>query len=307
MTLSTISLDSFKSLIYFITAAQTKSFTNAAEELGVSKSTVGKSISRLEENLGVTLFHRSTRKISLTTEGEGYLKSCLEALQTLESAQNILRANQKDPNGVVRIDMPSAFGRKVMVPILMEMSTQYPSLSFIITFNDKVIDPQDLGFDLAIRFGEVKDSLDIVAKDLNDQQLVLCASSEYLEKKGIPQTLEDLNNHQCLVAWRGATPLGWLLKNENSQDFRFYPKPFHQISDGDAMIDACLLGGGIMQFPFSLIKEHVTNKKLQLILLGLNPDPTKLSLIWPRTPILLPGLRYVIDQLIFLSDQQKFS
>ena len=89
---------------------------------------------------------------------------------------------------------------------------------------------------------------------MNDQQLVLCASSEYLEKKGIPQTLEDLNNHQCLVAWRGATPLGWLLKNENSQDFRFYPKPFHQISDGDAMIDACLLGGGIMQFPFSLIK-----------------------------------------------------
>jgi len=302
-----ISLDSFKSLIYFIAAAEKKSFTNAAEELGVSKSTVGKSISRLEENLGITLFHRNTRKITLTTEGEGYLKSCLDALQTLESAQNILRANINGPNGIVRIDMPSAFGRKVMIPILMEMSSEHPRLNFIITFNDKVIDPQDLGFDLAIRFGEVKDSLDFVAKNLNDQQLVLCASTQYLEKNGIPNVLEDLNQHHCLVAWRGATPLGWLLKNENLQDVRFYPKPFHQISDGDAMVEACLLGAGIIQFPLSLIKEHIAENKLQIILPDLNPEPTKLSIIWPRTPVLLPGLRYVIDTLMALSDQNKFN
>ncbi|GAA5012444.1 LysR family transcriptional regulator [Acinetobacter puyangensis] len=306
MVSSTIPLDSFRSLIYFVAVAEVNSFTKAAEDLGISKSAVGKSISRLEQHLGVQLFHRSTRKMSLTTEGEQYLKSCLDALHTLESAQNTLRANLKDPSGIVRIDMPSAFGRKVMVPILMEMSDEYPQLNFIITFNDKVIDPQDFGFDLAIRFGEVKDSLDIVAKYLNDQQLVLCASTEYLEKNGIPETMDDLHQHQCLVAWRGAKPLGWLLKNETLDDVRFYPKPFHQISDGDAMVEACLLGAGIMQFPYSLVKEHIANKKLQLILTALNPEPTRLSLIWPRTSVLLPGLRHVINRLMDLSDQHAF-
>jgi DNA-binding transcriptional LysR family regulator len=306
MISSALSLDSLKNLIYFITAAELKSFTKAADELGISRSAVGKSISRLEQKLGVQLFHRSTRKMSLTTEGEQYLQSCLEALQTLETAQNTLRSNLKVPSGTVRIDMPSAFGRKFMVPILMEMSTVYPELNFIINFNEKVIDPQDLGFDLAIRFGEVKESLDLVAKDLNDQQLVLCASPQYLSKRGTPKSIEDLHNHDCIVAWRGAVPLGWLLKNEKQQDFRFYPKPRHQISDGDAMIETCLLGAGIMQFQLSLIREYIENKELSLILPDLNPSPTKLSLIWPRNPNLLPGIRYVINELITFSKQNKF-
>ena len=98
-----------------------------------------------------------------------------------------------------------------------------------------------------------------------------------------------------------------MLKNENLQDVRFYPKPFHQISDGDAMVEACLLGAGIIQFPLSLIKEHIAENKLQIILPDLNPEPTKQNTIWPRTPVLLPGLRYVIDTLMALSDQNKFN
>lgn len=300
------SVESFRSIIHFVTAANTLSFTEAAEQLGISKSAIGKSITQLEQNLGTMLFHRTTRKISLTTEGEAYLASCLVALDTLQTAENSLRSKLSEPSGTVRIDMPAAFGRSVMMPILLEMADRFTQLKFTITFNDKIIDPSDVGFDLAIRFGSVKDSANLVAKKLNPQHLVFAAAPSYLAKQGTPTTLEDLSEHRCIMAWRGGRPLSWLVR-KGKEDLRINPKPFHQISDGDAMVDACIAGAGIIQFPESLLRRYVEGGELRLLLPQFTPHATELNIIWPRSRQLLPGVRFIIDQLSDLAKHNAFS
>lgn len=301
------SFESFRSIVHFVTAAHAQSFTEAADQLGISKSAIGKSISLLEQNLGTALFHRTTRKISLTSEGDAYLASCLIALETLQGAENALRSKLTEPCGTVRIDMPAAFGRSVMMPVLLNMAERYPHLKLTITFNDKVIDPLDMGFDLAIRFGALKDSADLVAKKLNDQHLILCASPDYLQRNGTPATLEELKQHRCIMAWRGGSTLSWLVKNEKGEDFRFNPNPFHQISDGDAMVDACICGAGIIQFPESLLRSFIEDERLVQILPELTPEPTELSIIWPRSRHVLPSVRFIIDEIIALSAKSAFA
>lgn len=298
--------ESFRGIVHFVTAANANSFTGAAEELGITSSAIGKSISRLEQSLGTTLFHRTTRKISLTTEGEAYLASCLVALETLQSAEAALRSHLREPSGMVRIDMPAAFGRTVMMPILLDMTERYPHLKLTVTFNDKVIDPLNVGFDLAIRFGALKDSGDLIAKKLNDQQLILCASPDYLTRFGTPLMLDDLKQHRCVMAWRGGAPLSWLIKGADGQDVRFNPAAFHQISDGDAMIGACIAGAGIVQFPESLLRSSIEKGELVTLLSRLNPSPTELNVIWPRSRHLLPGVRFIVDELIALSAHGRF-
>lgn len=302
-----VSTESLRGIVHFVVAANAQSFTEAAEQLGITKSAIGKSINRLERSLGTSLFHRTTRKISLTTEGEAYLLSCQGALEILRSAEMALRSKLTEPSGIVRIDMPAAFGRSVMMPVLLGMCQRYPELRLTLTFNDKVIDPLDMGFDLAIRFGPLKDSTDLIARRLNEQHLVLCASPTYLAHYGTPFSLEDLKQHHGIMAWRGGTPLNWLIKGPAGKDVRFNPSPFHQISDGDAMIEACIAGAGIVQFPESLLHPYIKNGKLITLLPELTPSATELNVIWPRSRHLLPGVRFIIDELVSLSEANTFS
>ncbi|EKF6144272.1 LysR family transcriptional regulator [Vibrio cholerae] len=300
------STESFNSIVHFVMAANSSSFTQAAEQLGISKSAIGKSIQRLEHNLGISLFNRTTRKISLTTEGEAYLASCQSALETLQMAEMALRSKLTEPSGIVRIDLPAAFGRSVMMPILMNMTKRYPYLKLTITFNDRIIDPLDVGFDLAIRFGPLKDTTELIARKLNDQRLIICASPDYISTYGTPETLVDLAHHRCILAWRGGAPLSWLIRDEHGKDIRHKPAPFHQISDGDAMIDACIAGAGLIQFPEALLRPYIQSGKLVPLLAALNPAPTELNVIWPRARNLLPGVRFIIDELITLAAQNAF-
>lgn len=186
------------------------------------------------------------------------------------------------------------------------MTERYPHLKLTVTFNDKVIDPLNVGFDLAIRFGALKDSGDLIAKKLNDQQLILCASPDYLAHYGTPLTLDDLKQHRCVMAWRGGSPLSWLIKGADGQDVRFNPVAFHQISDGDAMIAACIAGAGIVQFPESLLRACLEKGELVTLLSAFNPSPTELNVIWPRSRHLLPGVRFIVDELIALSAHGTF-
>lgn len=298
--------DALRSIVYFVTAARHRSFTEAAEELGISKSALGKSIAKLETQLNTTLFHRTTRKLSLTTEGEAYLLSCQSALDTLAMAEHALQPKSAQPSGRVRIDMPAAFGKKVVMPILLKLTEMFPELKFTMTFNDKIVDPIDAGFDLAIRFGPVKDSTELVAKALNPQQLVIVASPEYLAAFGHPRNFEDISHHRCIVGWRGGRTLHWLLKGEDGIEQQFHPTPFHQISDGDAMVEACVAGAGLMQFPESLLRSQINANLLTPVLKELQPNSTELNIIWPKTRHLMPAVRFIIDYLTTLSAEQYF-
>lgn len=302
-----ISTDSLRSIIYFITVARCASFTAASEELGVSKSALGKSVSKLEEHLSTKLFHRTTRKVTLTTEGEAYLASCQVALQTLSRAELALKSKQQHLSGNIRIDVPAAFGRRVVMPILLDIMAKFPALKLTLTFNDKVIDPLEAGFDLAFRFGAIKETHELVARKLNEQRLVICASPSYLAEYGVPKELSELDHHRCIMAWRGGKPLPWRIKNCSSIDEYLNPQPYHQISDGDAMVDAAIAGAGIIQFPESLLRDAISNGNLAPILSQITPEPVQLHVLWPTNRYLMPSVRFVIDEFIRLSSKGHFN
>lgn len=194
--------ESLRGITTFVTTARSSSFTEAAEQLGITKSAVGKSVARLEERLGTRLFHRSTRKLSLTSDGEAYLTSCLSALEILDSAENTLSRRQDNPAGTVRIDMPASFGRNLMMPVLLEVMNLYPALRLVLTFNDRLIDPVEEGVDLVLRLGELQSTDELIARRLSRQRLMLCASPAYVERHGQPFDVDALKKHCCIMGYR---------------------------------------------------------------------------------------------------------
>ncbi|MCP2091614.1 UNVERIFIED_ORG: DNA-binding transcriptional LysR family regulator [Paraburkholderia sediminicola] len=298
-------LESLNGIATFVATARSSSFTEAAEQLGISKSAVGKSIGRLEQRLGVKLFHRTTRRITLSADGEAYFAACAMALDEITAAESALGPRSQEPAGRLRIDMASAFGRQCIMPVLLELGHTYPQLQFTMTFTDHVIDPVEEGVDLAIRFGELADSSGVVARRLASQQWVICGSPDYLAREGMPQSLDDIGAHRCVVGYRRGQPLSWRVK-QDGRSFRIHPPSTHQISDGEAMIDAAAAGLGLCQMPLSLFRKHIEAGRLVTVLDAYRPDPVDVHAVWPKVAHLRPKVRHVVDALVELGRQGRF-
>lgn len=291
--------DSLSGITTFVVAAKASSFTAAADQLGLSKSAVGKSIARLEARLGVQLFHRTTRHLTLTADGEAYFSACSVALQEIAAAETSLTSATRKPAGRLRIDMPIAFGRKVMLPIILKIAKKYPELQLTLTFNDHLIDPIEDGVDLSIRFGEPKESYGLVARRLTRQRWIICASPDYLVQHGPPESLDDLQKHCGIVGHRHGQPLSWRI-NPSGTPIRFSPPATHQLSDGVAMIEATLAGLGLCQMPASLFRQYLDEGRLVSVLDDLTQDLVDVHAVWPKVAHLQPKVRQVVDELIAL-------
>lgn len=283
----------------FVVAARSGSFTEAAEKLGITKSAVGKSIARLEERLGLQLFHRTTRRLTLSADGEAYYQACALALGEIAAAESILTSGACAPSGRLRVDMPVAFGRQVMLPVLLGIAGRYPDLQLTLTFSDHLIDPVEEGIDLAIRFGEPKDSAGLVARRLTRQRWVICAAPTYLEASGIPLALDDVQNHRVIVGYRVGQPLSWRVSDQG-QPFRFVPPAIHQFGDGVAMIDGAVAGLGLVQQPLSLVRRQIEAGLLVTVLDRFTQDPVDVHAVWPKVAHLRPKVRSVVDELVEL-------
>jgi len=286
----------------FIVAARAGSFTAAAGELGISKSAVGKSIARLEERLQVRLFHRSTRKLALSADGEAYYATCAAALDDIAAMEATLAARTGVPGGRLRIDLPASYGRRVVLPVLLRMAQRYPQLQLTVTFSDHLIDPVEEGVDLVIRFGPLSDTAGLVARSLGRQQLVICGAPAYLATAGIPATAQDLLKHQCIVGYRRGQPLAWSLYDDDGKVTRFAPPPTHQMGDGEAILAAAVAGCGLCQLPSSLLAAHLADGSLAPVLQDMSAF-TDVNMVWPRTSHVLPKVRWLVDELVCLRDK----
>lgn len=292
-------IESLSGIATFVAVARSASFTQAGDMLGISKSAVGKAVARLEERLSVKLFHRTTRRLALTADGEAYFAVCARALEGIAEAEGSLGSKLLVPAGRLRIDMPAAFGRKVMVPILLEIGKAYPALQLTLTFTDDVIDLVDEGVDLAIRFGTLEDSTDLVARRLTSHRWVICAAPAYLKQYGTPQILADVSDHHCIVGYRRGRPLAWHIV-ENGEPTRLAPPPTHQISDADAMVDAAVAGMGLCQMPLALMRSQIEAGTLVTVLDAWTAREIDVHAVWPRTAHLRPKVRHVVDTLVKL-------
>jgi DNA-binding transcriptional LysR family regulator len=289
--------DPLSGVAVFVAAARARTFTDAAERLGLTKSAVGKTVARLEERLGFKLFHRTTRLTKLTADGEAYLAACSAALEEVAAAQAALSSRHQILSGRLHIDMPVAFGRRVLLPVLIEIIRPHPDLSLTLTFTDATSDLLQDGVDLAIRFGALKDSGDLVARHLVTQDRVICASPAYLRMHGEPATLADVRSHRCIVGAIKGPPLAWFV-NDVGGDKRYTPPATHRFSDGEAMVAAAIAGLGLAQLPVSLVREHLATGSLRPILQSFSAKGVEVHAVWPRQKHLSPRVRYVVDQLI---------
>ena len=297
-------IESLSGIATFVAVARAASFTQAGAVLGISKSAVGKAVARLEQRLGVKLFHRTTRRLALTADGEAYFAVCARALEGIAEAEGSLGGKLLVPAGRLRIDMPAAFGRKVMLPILLDIGKAYPALQLTLSFTDDVIDLVEEGVDLAIRFGTLEDSSDLVARRLTSHRWVICAAPDYLKAHGTPHTLADVAGHHCIVGFRRGRPLAWHIV-ESGQPARLAPPSTHQISDGEAMVDAAVAGIGLCQMPLALMRPYIEAGQLVTVLDDLTPREIDVHAVWPRTAHLRPKVRHVVDTLVKLGRQGR--
>ncbi|AGU47813.1 transcriptional regulator, LysR family [Variovorax paradoxus B4] len=289
--------DPLSGVSVFVATARSSTFTEAAERLSLTKSAVGKTIARLEDRLGFKLFHRTTRLTKLTADGEAYLAACTSAIDEITAAQAALSSDNQILSGRLHIDMPVAFGRRVLLPALIEITRPHPDLSLTLTFTDATSDLLQDGVDLAIRFGALPDSAELVARHLVTQERVICASPAYLQARGEPRTLTDVRAHRCIVGSLKGPPLVWFVRDDGTQK-RFTPPATHRLSDGEAMVDAAIGGLGIVQLPHSLVREPLSAGLLRPVLQAYSGVGVEVHAVWPRQAHLNPRVRYVIDQLL---------
>ncbi|TBC60646.1 LysR family transcriptional regulator (plasmid) [Rhizobium beringeri] len=289
-------IDQLNGVIAFLHSAEALSFTAAAAKLGITKSAVGKSVTKLEERLGIKLMHRSTRRLSLTPDGEAYYASVRHALGEIAAAETTLLSKSQVISGRLRIDAPAAFGRQILMPLLLDFSRAYTGLTLSLSFNDKIVDPVEEGVDLTIRFGETRDCTGLISKKLTEQPSVVVASSSYLAARGTPQSVADLQQHDCICGF-GGNSASWRIKGSDGAAVRYLPPVSHQFGDGEAIVQAALAGLGLCQMPRSLVRAHLEKGTLTSVLEQVADVPVSVYAVWPVTRHLLPRVRTVVDFL----------
>ncbi|MBY5394217.1 LysR family transcriptional regulator [Rhizobium leguminosarum] len=289
-------IDQLNGVIAFLHSAEALSFTAAAAKLGITKSAVGKSVTKLEERLGIKLLHRSTRRLSLTPDGEAYYASVRHALGEIAAAETTLLSKSQVISGRLRIDAPAAFGRQILMPLLLDFSRAYTGLTLSLSFNDRIVDPVEEGVDLTIRFGETRDCTGLISKKLTEQPSVVVASSSYLATRGTPKSVADLQQHDCICGF-GGNSASWRIKGSDGAAVRYLPPVSHQFGDGEAIVQAALAGLGLCQMPRSLVRAHLEKGTLMSVLEQVADVPVSVYAVWPVTRHLLPRVRTVVDFL----------
>ncbi|MZI93326.1 LysR family transcriptional regulator [Vibrio sp. CAIM 722] len=293
----------FSGVIEYVETLRTGSFTSAGEKLGLTGSAVGKSVTRLEQKLGTKLLHRTTRSLTPTPEGQRYFDGWIAILDEIESLEQGVVAGSIKVSGRLNVHLPAAFGRRHVMPVLLELSKTYPQLDLAVAFSERRINLVDEGVDLVVRIGALEDDADLVARCLGRQRLVVCASPEYLKRKGTPQSVNELSGHDCILGSQRSNQPAWLFKRRNGEGFSQVIRGRYSFTDGDAMLSAVLEGMGLSQLPTWLIKDHLATGALVTVLDDFAGAEMPIHAVWPRSRYLKPRQRVVIDALV--ADAEK--
>ncbi|MEG7486504.1 LysR family transcriptional regulator [Enterobacter hormaechei] len=290
--------DTLKDIPVFVASFEAGSFAQAAVRLHLSRSAVGKSIARLEERLGVRLFHRTTRSQRLTDNGALFYERCLRALEEIRGAESQLETGKHQVSGRLRVAMPVLFGRQCIAPLLIELAQEHPGLELEMSFSDRIVDLVEEGFDMAVRNGTLADSAVLVARRLGVHRMVLCAAPDYLIKNGQPQSVDDLRQYTAINYTRAGRVLPWQLMDYDGTSRTFIPRSSLNMDDLQAICDAALAGHGIAWLPCWMVIKEIHQGNL-VPLFKQAPDVRfDVHAVWQQTPHLPLRVRIAIDMLV---------
>lgn len=282
--------DNLGALDLFVGAADAKSFARIAKLHGITSSAVGKAVARLEERLDVRLFHRSTRSISLTPEGEFFLAHCRRIFREVDAAEDEIQALRGAPRGRLRVSFPLA--SRASVEVLGAFMREYPAVELDVDFSDRLVDVIGEGFDLVVRGGGPTDS-QLVGRVLGDARFRLAAAPDYLARRGTPRRVEDLAAHACLrYRYHGSGRL-------DSWDFgRPVEVPRTMTANtADALLDMAARGHGLVYLPDYMMAPQLARRDLVAVLDELPTRTTTIRVLWPASRQASPKRRAFVEFL----------
>ncbi len=290
-------MESLNGFVVFVQVAETRSFVAAGRLLGVSASAVGKSIARLEDKLGVRLFHRSTRSVTLTAEGSLFLERSRRILAEIEAAERELSQATGAPRGRLRISLPQV--SPLMLPVLGEFMRTYPDIELDLDFTDRMVEVIEEGFDAVIRTGDPVDSR-LSARRLGTFRMRAIASPDYLARHGTPRTPADLLQHRCLhYRFPNTGKLeSWVLRSPSTEGELQLPRSM-VCNNIETRLCFALQGLGIAYLPDFAIREPLADGRLQPVLDEFIGASGVFHVLWPASKHPSPKLRALVD---FLSE-----
>ena len=289
-------MDSLSDVAVFVQVVDSRSFTAAAEKLGMSKSVVSKYVTRLEDRLGARLLNRTTRRLSLTEVGRAFYERSREGLREIEEAELEVSRLQAEPRGVLRINSPMSFGILHIAPALPGFQAKYPELDIDMSLDDRRLDMVEEGFDVAIRIGELPDS-SMVARRLGQCRHVVCGAPGYFERHGIPTRPEALREHRTLTFKYHDSPGEWRFLNSSGDYESVVIDSTIEANNSLALREAVLQEAGVTLIPTFVVGEDIQQGRLQAVLQDYRAMEFSIYALYPQRRHLSPKVRAFIEYM----------
>ena len=289
-------MDRLTSMAIFVRAVELGGFASAAKEADMSATMVAKHVNSLEARLGARLLNRTTRRQSLTEVGKLYYDRCKTLLAEVDAAESSVSALRATPRGTLRLTAPVSFGTRRLAAALAEFLRLYPEVNVDLSLSDRAADLVDEGFEAAIRIGKLADSR-LVARRLQPYRSLLCASPEYIRRKGQPRTPQDLAAHDCLGFTYSARRGRWhLSRGAEEKTVSFTPRLL--ANNGEALRQAALAGLGILSQPEILLAEDVRQRRLVRVLPSWSLRARPMHVVYVADRQATPKLQCFIDFMV---------
>jgi LysR family transcriptional regulator for bpeEF and oprC len=258
--------DNLSAISIFVAVGSSVSFTSAAQKLQMSVSGVSKAVSRLEARLGTRLFHRTSRRITLTDEGAAYFARCQQVLHDLDEAEAMVSQARGLPRGRLRVQVPRGLGKKIIVPALAVFLDRYPEISLDLMLDANSLNLEEEGIDIALRYGQPVDSL-LVARKLCRVNYVVCAAPAYIRQHGEPRSLDDLTGHRCInyIVPGTGRYRQWNFGN-GEETISLDIRGALNMIDMGAVADAAVAGAGLAYLPDFMVADHLDAGVLTAVL-----------------------------------------
>jgi DNA-binding transcriptional LysR family regulator len=288
-------MDRFEGMRVFTRVVERRSFTLAAADLGLPRSTVTDAVKQLEARLGVRLLERTTRQVNPTLDGEAHYRRCLSLIADLEDAEAAF--GDTKPKGLLRVDVHGTLARHFVLPRLPDFLAEYPGIELYMSEGDRLVDLIREGIDCVLRVGDLQDS-DMIARRVAMLDEITCAGPAYIDRFGQPASVDDLDGH--LMVGFHSSGAGALLPLEFVVDGTVHEMTLRatvSVNGAESLVAAARLGLGLIQVPRYHVEDDLKRGTLVAVLPDCPPSPTPVSLLYPRNRQLSPRVRVFIDWL----------
>jgi len=289
-------MDRFDEMQTFVRVVESGGISAAAERLAIAKSAVSRRLQELENRLGVELLRRTTRRIGLTEEGRIFYERCLRILDEVDEAENTLRDEQRQVQGLVRLAAPLSFTLRHIAPLLTEFMQRYPGVRLDLDLDDRQIDIHKEGMDLTLRLGQLHDS-SMVARRLAPVRTIVCASPTYLARHGEPHHPAELSGHQGLSYANLTEQRQWSFTDSAGATHVAHPMIRMRANNGDVLMQAALAGLGVTLMPRFLCYRELAAGSLVPLLDGYHTEESGAYALYPSRRHLPLRVRVLIDFL----------